>query len=125
MQPPLTSFRQVLTSSTTRLSLHPGQEVKIPVRIENPGQEPWPSTGPFPVNVSYKWFNGATMLPVEGERTPLPGPVGPDQSVNVDVRVVAPNQLGNFALRISLVQEAVAWFMLKSNTFLELPATVK
>src|SRR5262249_25571767 len=40
------------------------------------------------------------------------------------VRVVAPNEPGSLALRITLVQEAVAWFMMKSNTFLELPATV-
>jgi|SRR5215469_2457559 len=122
---PLTSFRQVLTSSTTSLSVHPDQGVTIPVRIENPGPETWPSTGQFPVNASYKWFNGATMLPIEGERTPLPGPVAPNQAVNVNLRVVAPTQAGNFTLRITLVQEAVAWFMIKSNTFLELPVTVE
>jgi len=124
-QRPLTSFRQILTSSTTKLSLHQGQEVTIPVRIENPGPETWPSTGQFPVTASYKWFDGTSMLPIEGERTTLPGSVAPDKAVNVDLRVVAPNQPGSLALRITLVQEAVAWFLTKSNTFLELPVTVK
>ncbi len=122
---PLTSFRQNLTSSTTSLALHPGQEIRIPVRVENPGSETWVSVGRYPVTISYKWFNGTVMLPIEGERTVLPGPIGPNQALNVEVRVVAPNQPGNFTLRITLVQEAVAWFMAKSNIFLQLPASVK
>jgi hypothetical protein len=65
------------------------------------------------------------MLPIEGERTILPAPVGPNQAIEAAARVVAPDQTGSFAVRITLVQEAVAWFMLKSNTFLELPATVE
>jgi hypothetical protein len=125
LQQPLTSFRQVLTSSTTSLTLHPAQEVKIPVRIQNPGTETWVSAGHYPVTISYKWFNGGQMLPIEGERTVLPGPVAPNQAVNADVRVVAPGQPGNFDLRITLVQEAISWFMMKSNTFLRLPVTVK
>lgn len=81
--------------------------------------------GRCPVNVSYKWLDGAAkLLPIEGERTPLPGPVPAGHAVNVDVRVIAPGQPGQFALRITLVQEGVAWFMMKSDTFLELPVTV-
>ena len=65
------------------------------------------------------------MLPIEGERTILPSPVAPNQAVNADVRVVAPGEKGEYKVRISLVQEAVAWFMLKGNSFLELQAVVK
>lgn len=122
---PLTSFRENLTSTTTRLDLHPGQEIKIPVRIENPGPETWVSGGRLPVMISYKWYKDADMLSIEGERTSLPGPIKPKQSVNVDVRVVAPLQPGDFTVRISLVQEAVAWFMTRSNMFLQLTASVK
>jgi hypothetical protein len=125
LQQPLSSFRQVLSSTTTSVALHPAQEVKIPVRIQNPGTETWASTGQYPVTISYKWFNGGQMLPIEGERTGLPAAVTPNQAVNADVRVVAPNQTGTFDLRITLVQEGVAWFMTKSNTFLQLPVTVK
>lgn len=55
----------------------------------------------------------------------LPGVVAPNQAVNVNVRVVAPEKPGEYTVRITLVQEAVTWFMTKSNTYLELPATVK
>jgi hypothetical protein len=73
--------------------LHPGQDIKVPVRI--PGTEPWFSAGRFPVNISYKWFKGAEMLPIEGGRTPLPLAVRPKQAVNVDVRMIAPNEPGS------------------------------
>jgi hypothetical protein len=122
---PLTSFRQNLTSTTTSLTLHPGQDIKVPVRIENLGAETLTSLGRLPVNVSYKWFKGTEMLPIEGERTGLPAPIRPKQAADVDVRVIAPNEPGDYALRITLVQEAVAWFMIKSNTFLELTVTVR
>jgi len=122
---PLTSFQQNITSTTTKLNLQAGQDIKVPVRIENPGQERWASAGRFPVDVSYKWFTGATMLPIEGERTVLPMPITPKGALDLDVRVVAPNEPGDYALRITLVQEAVAWFMIKGNTYLELPVTVR
>jgi hypothetical protein len=122
---PLTSFRQILTTSTAKLTVHPGQEIKLPVRVQNPGSETWAPTGRYPVTVSYKWFKGTEMLPIEGERTVLPGPVAPNQAVSTDVRVVAPGQKGDYTLRITLVQEGVGWFMMNSNTFLELPSAVK
>jgi hypothetical protein len=122
---PLNSFNQILTSTMTSMSLRPGQETKVPVRIENPGSETWVSSGGMPVTISYKWFKGAQMLPIEGERTILPVPVRPNQALNVDVRVVAPNETGDFTVRISLVQESVAWFMTKSSTFLQIPALVR
>ena len=58
-------------------------------------------------------------------RGPLTSDVGPQQAIDLDVRVVAPAQPGKYTLRITLVQEAVAWFMIKSNTFLEIPVTVQ
>jgi hypothetical protein len=125
VEQPLTSFGQVLTSTSTRLSLHPKEEKKLPVRIQNPGPETWMSAGHYPVTISYKWYRGVQMLPIEGERTVLITPIRPNQSAEATVRVVAPEQTGNYSLRVTLVQEGVAWFMLKSNTFLELPVKVE
>ena len=65
------------------------------------------------------------MLPIEGVRTFLPSPVRPQQTANLNVRLVAPDETGNFAVRITLVQEGVAWFMTKSNTYLELPVAIR
>ena len=125
LQQPLTSFRQVLTSSTTKLTLHPAEETKVPLRIENPGTETWMGIGKYPVTISYKWFLNGKMLPIEGERTVFPGTIGPNQAANVDARVVAPDKAGTYEVRLTLVQEGVEWFMLKSNTYLGLPAVVR
>jgi hypothetical protein len=125
LQQPLTSFRQVLTSPTAKLTLHPAEETKVPLRIENPGTETWIGIGKYPVTVSYKWFLNGNMLPIEGERTVFPGAIGPSQAANVDVRVVAPDKAGTYEVRLTLVQEGVQWFMSKSNTYLGLPAVVR
>lgn len=125
MQQALTSFRVVITSPKTDLQLHPGQDTKIPVKVQNPGTETWMSAGAFPVNISYKWFKGGAMMAIEGERTLLPGPVAPNATVDVDMRVIAPPNPGKYSLHVTLVQEAVAWFMTKTNTSLELPVTVQ
>jgi hypothetical protein len=122
---PLTSFRQIITSPTASLEVRPGQEIRVPVKIRNPGAETWTAAGKYPVTVSYKWFDGAQMLPIEGERTVFPGAIGPGAATDLQVRVVAVDKPGRYALRITLVQEGVAWFMTSSNTYLELPVTVR
>src|SRR6476646_9176883 len=97
MRQPLTSFRQILTSTKTGLELQPGQDTKIPVRIQNPGAETWSSVGQYPVTVSYKWYKDGQMLGIEGERTMLPAAVAPNQSVDTEVRVIAPGDPGKYA----------------------------
>ena len=122
---PLGSFNQVIQSSTANLSVSANEKFDLPVRIENPGTDTWVSTGSAPVNVSYKWFLDGKMLPIEGERTPLPKPISPKASQDVTVHVVAPSQAGKYELRVTLVQEGVTWFMSKSNTYLALPVSVR
>jgi hypothetical protein len=122
---PLSAFQQDVTSQVDRLRLRPSETVKIPVVVKNPGQETWASRGKAPVTVSYKWFDRGSMLLIEGERTLLPRAVSPGEAVPLDVKVVAPPQGGRFALRITLVQEGVAWFMIKGGKPLEIPVDVE
>jgi hypothetical protein len=122
---PLSSYNQLIQSSAANLSVSANESFNLPVRIENPGTDTWDSTGGAPVTVSYKWFLKNNMLPIEGERTVLPKPIGPKQSADVTVHVIAPGQPGKYELRVTLVQEGVAWFMTKSNTYLALPVTVR
>lgn len=123
LPPGLKSFRQNLTSTTARLTLRPGQHTKLPVRVENPGPDTWDSSAAFPVRVSYRLIQGTRVI--EGTRTMLASPIGPHDFANVDVEVIAPDQPGEYTLRVSLVQEFVAWFMDKSGMFLEVPVTVQ
>jgi hypothetical protein len=122
---PLSSFNQVIQSSVSNLSVAASEKFELPVRIENPGAETWLTTGTDPVNAYYKWFKDGKMLPIEGERTPLPKPISPKMSADMILHVVAPGQPGKYELRVTLVQEGVTWFMTKSNTYLALPVSVR
>ena len=121
---PLSSFHENLQTTEKTLNVHRSETFTVPVSITNPGPDIWVSAGRFPITVSYKWFTGGQMLAIEGARTVLPHAINPHETVSVNAKVVAPDQAGSYALRISLVQEGVAWFMLKGGASLDLPATV-
>jgi hypothetical protein len=67
---------------------------------------------PYPINLSYHWLNAGTgeVAVFDGDRTPLAPPLEPGESVDKRVSVRAPHQPGKYLLRVTLVQEAVAWF---------------
>jgi len=77
------------------------------------------------VVVSYKWFDHGVMLPIEGDRTLLPGKVPAGGSVNVTVKGTAPQTGQQLVLKITLVQEGVAWFLTKGAPPLEIPVELK
>jgi|HubBroStandDraft_1064217.scaffolds.fasta_scaffold04691_3 hypothetical protein len=86
---------------------------EVPLRITNRASSPLTSEPPGPVFASYKWLDPSTGTYVDGQRahrTKLPRVVRPNDTVDVDVRIVAPAHAGCALLRITLVQEGVAWF---------------
>jgi hypothetical protein len=122
---PLTNFSQEITSATHDLTLRPGGVFQVPVTIKNPTAEPWSSFGKYPVTVSYMWFDNGVMLPPESERTLLPARLPPGGSVTLTVKGTAPQKGQKLQLRITLVQEGVAWFMVKGALALEIPVELK
>jgi hypothetical protein len=120
----LTSFNEQISSTVHELSMRRNASTRVPVVIRNGGDQPWSSRGKAPVVVSYKWFSNGVMLPIEGKRTGLPRPIAPGESVPVDVTVVAPPQSGRLLLKITLVQEGVAWFMSRGGQPLEIWMTL-
>ena len=64
---------------------------------------------PNPVTASYFWVasNGYVS---HGERTLLPKTLLPKESLQLKVKVQAPERPGRYTLKITLVQELVAWF---------------
>ena len=63
----------------------------------------------YPITVSYKWFDGGKILPVEGERTFYPAHQAKNEYANVNIKVVAPASGKDLVLKITLVQEGVQW----------------
>lgn len=122
---PLTSFSQDITSSVKSLELRPSGTTLVPVTLHNPGPAVWASAGRYPVNISYKWFDGEKMLPIEGERTFLAHPIKPGDSADAQVKIVAPPSGSDLVVKITLVQEGVQWFMIAGAKPLELPVTLR
>jgi hypothetical protein len=93
----------------------PGEVLAVPVRITNTGSEVWwrdaTDSGSYRVAVAYRWLDpqGAAVV-VEGERTLLPADVPAGGTVELQARVTAPPQPGDYRLLVTLVQESVAWF---------------
>jgi hypothetical protein len=61
---------------------------------------------------------------MDGKRTPLPAPLAPGGSVVLRLEVEAPTIGGSYLLRLSMVQEHVAWFDARGGHPLDLPITV-
>src|ERR1035438_530780 len=115
------AFSERITSSIRILSVHPGDTTSVPLTITNTSGNRWVSAGKYPVTLSYKWFDSGKMLAVEGVRTLLPQAVDPGQTVSLDARIVVPQEGKNLELRLSLVQEGVAWFFTRGAAPLVIP----
>ena len=90
-------------------------DICVPVRIENISREPWAASGKKSVALTYRWLakNGDVVV-ADGVRTRLPGDVLPGRAVIIPMQVTVPSERQPLQLVISLVQEAVAWFVDKN-----------
>jgi len=80
----------------------------VTCRIENLGPAFLVSAPPHPVHISYRWVAGSAAE--EGERTRLPQSIAPSTSAKCYLGLRAPAEPGVYELRVTLVQEGVAWF---------------
>jgi hypothetical protein len=68
------------------------------------------SLGAYPVHLSYHWLaESGEMLVTEGIRSELYPPLPPGASFPYLLNVQAPDKAGHYMLRLTLVQENVAW----------------
>jgi len=81
---------------------------ELECRIENLGSTFLVPAPPHPVHISYHWSrDGASE---EGVRSPLPYAIPPGTGVTCRCGLVAPSAPGEYELRLTLVQEGIAWF---------------
>ena len=111
----LTDFRQELRALTTLPDrMAPGEIVRLPIELGNPTAETWSpmARSPNGVNLSYRWLDASTGTVVvrDGHRSFLEAPLEAGQSVVLEAVVQAPESPGAYRLRMSAVQEGVAWF---------------
>lgn len=100
--------------------LKPGELASFKIRVTNASGYPWPVkalNGNEPaalVSLSYHLYkknNGADALAVwEGYRNAFTQEMPPGSSVELDAKVLAPKDPGNYEIRWDLVHETMAWF---------------
>ena len=70
------------------------------------------SAAPYPVRLAYHWIEKTTrqMAVFEGYRSGLSRGVDPHAATRYPMKIVAPNQPGEYILQTTIVQEGVCWF---------------
>ena len=90
-----------------------GELVTATYTIENAGTAILTTAPPHPVHVSYRWFLPGSESPVDGVeslRAPLPRSLPPGVRDTGAITIEAPAEHGSYELRLTAVQELVAWF---------------
>lgn len=82
--------------------------VLVPITLRNDGQEPW-SRGAGD-RLSYHWEHDGTPLANEGVRTGLPHAIAAGASIDLQAKLLAPAEPGDYTLRWELVREGVTWY---------------
>ncbi|MGH2349013.1 MAG: hypothetical protein ACRDFT_06045 [bacterium] len=95
--------------------LTPGQVTLHKVGLRNTGTNYWTIERPNAYHLAYHWYQGATPVIYEGDRTVLPKVVGSVNSalpnaVTIFANLTAPAALGTYTLRWDMVHENVTWF---------------
>jgi hypothetical protein len=101
-----------------------GEVNLIKITLKNESSFTWPSSGKFPVRVGYHWFpKGNQPEPSwdDGGRTLISEDVAPGKSVEVIVKVKAPENIGWYILQIEALQEGITWFqkVIEGSTYVD------
>lgn len=89
-----------------------GETFEVEVEITNNSKYRIQSGGRYPINICYHWINPVTNEPVifEGVRSKIEPTLLAGEILKLDVDVIAPELAGPLVLRMTFVQEGVAWF---------------
>ena len=116
-----------ITSEILRLQVEPGEETKVDISIKNNSESSFKSHWPNPVVISYHIDDiSGGNVDYNGLRTYLPNILYPGDSINTGCAVRAPDNPGEYVLKITLVQEDCFWFEdLLGDIMLSLPLHVR
>jgi hypothetical protein len=109
---PLKQFKSIITPIASIRKFFPGMDICIPVRVENTSQEAWMASGKQCVALTYRWLTKTgEVIVADGVRTHLTADVLPGRAVVITMQITVPSESQSLQLVISLVQEAVSWFV--------------
>jgi hypothetical protein len=90
-------------------TMRAGEARSLAYRLTNRAAVELASSHPNVTNLGYRWID-AEGVTVQSGATELPGSVAPGASLHGELGVVAPALPGRYVLRISVVQDGIAWF---------------
>ncbi|TDV50894.1 class I SAM-dependent methyltransferase [Actinophytocola oryzae] len=99
-----------------------GQVAPVRTRVTNVSQHLWPA-GRL-IRLGNHWLADDEPVRWNDGRTDLPHDLAPDQSVVLELPVVAPDEPGTYDLELDIVQEAVTWWAEVGSTPVRTPVTV-
>jgi hypothetical protein len=131
------TFLQDFPQARVPKTMVAGQITKIFAVVQTHSNFAWlkPNKVKNPVNFSYHWLNAqGEMVVFEGERTALPWGLfydrnsvydfGANTTAGLQAKIKAPDRPGDYILRLTMVQEGVAWFDAKGAKTKDIPVTI-
>ncbi|WP_412851516.1 hypothetical protein [Ectothiorhodospira shaposhnikovii] len=92
------------------LTLHAGLKRKLRIRIENFTDRALQTTPEEPLYVAYHWYRAdGEVYEFEGERTPLPQPAVPGTRMEMAMKLMPPDEAGEYRLMVTMVHEGCCW----------------
>lgn len=96
---------------------------KFKISITNTTHQAWyplPLDGKNSINASYHWYDSSgKKLLYDGIRNPILQKINPGQNIEMEIKVMIPPP-GDYILRITMLQEGVAWFYQAGGGYLDL-----
>jgi hypothetical protein len=99
-----------MTGDLDHSTLRPNQTATFSLAIENRGSQTLFSNPPYPILIAIQWIGAYTRETTASERRALPKPIAPDGRLDCALPIVAPDAPGAYVLRVTLIQEWIAWF---------------
>jgi hypothetical protein len=96
---------------TVPQSVAPGRNFTVDVGLFNGASVPIATAAPWPCLLMYRWLNARTGLMVveHGVRTIIQPPARPGEETFYSMRAIAPNEPGDYILRVTIIQEGWRW----------------
>jgi hypothetical protein len=123
---PIEKPEGAIVSIASELTVPAGDLFALELEIANSGDVSWEENGKRCVKLCYRWLaqDGSPVVK-EGERSDIGGDLFPGESRRLWITVTAPLECsGAVILRVTLVQEHVAWFDESGKLYCDVPARI-
>jgi SAM-dependent methyltransferase len=114
-----------ITSPLSEIVMRPASQIAVPFRVTNLSPIPWEHDGQAYFALGNHWLDEhGNLMRLDDGRTPLPLRFDPNDSVDLNLEIIAPRRSGDYLLELDVVHEGVAWFADNGSRTLRLPVRV-